>query len=238
MKNKITKRITVCAVAALTLLSTGCTVPQLAVRDSEVSENGAKGRLAGVYITKEPLQLTEIEWILEESLGKFMGGGTPGWEDGRVYATLAEYTFMEDGVPYTTQKYIFDDLEEEGMLLGAFQMERDGETYTSFDADEGLSDLHTALNHTDDGESTVQSAVIYQETGSIVWYFNPVYQTEDGSVYLMAGEGIHVDGGLGVSTTQTVSSWKAVSPFMYSANVGIFQSKQYLNQSELGMFRF
>lgn len=76
--------------------------------------------------------------------------------------------------------------------------------FTMIEADEGLSDLHTALNHTDDGETTTQSAVIYQESDSIIYYFNPVYQREDGAVYLTEGEGVHVSAGLGGSMTETM----------------------------------
>lgn len=189
------------AVSILTLLSVGCSVPQLAVSESTASSSGATGRLVGVYITKEPLSAS----LLQEQLGTIMPSDAFTEESLGTVGKLTESTFVENEVTHIIHKYTFPFVETDGMLFGSFTIDTgNGTPYTVLEADDGLSDVHTALNHTDNGESIVQTAVIYQESGSMIYYFNPVYQTDDGVVYVMAGEGIHVSDGLGGNMTQTV----------------------------------
>ncbi len=212
MNKRFLKGTAALLMSLTTLFSVGCAIPQLAVPDSGTPDSGEENSgerdcMVGVYITKEHLNLFDMESYIKDNIGSISGGDTVDeWDEtkygGRIYARLREET-MEDGV--TIHHYEFPDLPIEGMLLGSFTVDMDdGTPYTTFEADEGLSDIKTHLNTSDDGESTIQEATIYQHSGSIVYYFNPVYQTADGLVYLTEGEGVHVASGLDGTMTHTL----------------------------------
>lgn len=212
MNKRFLKGTAALLVSLTTLFSMGCTVPSLATPDSSspdsVTETGGeRDRMVGVYITKEHLNLFDMESYIKDNIGSVMGGdAVDEWDEtkygGRIYAHLTEKT-MEGGV--TIHHYEFPDLPIEGMLLGSFTVDMgDGTPYINFEADEGLSDRKSHLDTSDNGETTIQEATIYQHSGSIVYYFNPVYQTADGLVYLTEGEGVHVASGLGGTMTHTL----------------------------------
>ena len=213
------KRIMMGVAAALAAVScVGCAVPRLADPDSapQTEEKDNPPRLAGVYITTEPINLFDMEAYIEEKLSTALNGGTVSPEDaekygGKICAEVVEKTFTEDGETVTTYDYTFPGLEGKGMLLGSFTKEIDGVPCTFFEGDEGISDIRTHLDTADEGETTVQEAVIYQVGEQIVYYFNPVYQTEDGTVYLTEGQGVHVASGLGGTMTNTLAETTTVT---------------------------
>ena len=81
-------------------------------------------------------------------------------------------------------------------LYSVFMRDEEGEYYTSISGD-GISDVHVGHHSKDTGEAVSLEGVIYVsatsksvQQGDTVFYFNPVYQTPEGQVYLMSGSGL------------------------------------------------
>ena len=85
-------------------------------------------------------------------------------------------------------EYIFET--PEGMGLYAYTIpasESNPNAYTSTYGGEGICDVH--FNSKSDGEE-LTGTIYHIPTDNLVFYFNPVYQTETGEVYLTAGQGL------------------------------------------------
>lgn len=161
-------------------------------------ESGAAGadRLVGVFVTTESLNLFDMESYLQDNADKLVGGGELFVEDSagytkRIYAELVpeEYT-DDDGNTYTTWQYQFVGLE--GELLGCFLVEKDGESYWSSYVGDWFSGNHTGISSDDLGNTSINlESTIYvcEEMEDILFFYNPVYQTADGQVYLTEGYG-------------------------------------------------
>lgn len=169
----------------LSLLS-GC---QLAV---ENADKASADRLAGIFVTTEYLDLFDVEAYLNDNLrvvGREIAveGDTSEYY-GRVYAEKMqigehriEYEFAElNGFGY----YSLIELGET-ML--------DNYHYTG--VDEGISDPKTHYKVNDEGEGVEMDCTLYfpADSGEAVFYFNPVYQTSDGDVYVTTGQGFATD---------------------------------------------
>lgn len=169
----------------------------------DAGETRGRDRLAGVFVTRESLDLFDAESWLTDNLNDVWRGKTEiDAEDaekygGRVYAELVEQVFTDSaGDEQRRYEYVFPNLE--GRLIGSFFIQTDetsgflAEGYWLSVADEGI-DSKTYFNSTDDGEDIRHDATIYvsADAGNATFYFNPVYQTTDGAVYLTAGGGIY-----------------------------------------------
>ncbi len=204
--------------AAMIMLMMGSLVGcQLARPDGEVSETGKgvnEDRLVGVYVTREHLHLFDMEGYLRDNLGQVMKDENHVIQDGaayegRLYAELVTQTSTdEDGRTHEHQEYVFADLEGMG-LYSVFIDAEEGGYHTSLSGD-GISDVHVGYHTKDDGEDISLEGVIYVaararsvQQGDTVFYFNPVYQSADGQVYLMSGSGL---GSMSVSSAGTSMS--------------------------------
>jgi len=110
--------------------------------------------------------------------------------------------------------YRFPDLE--GILFASFRIMPGKETqntYWSGEAHEGICDVAFGHHSMDDGSRLELSGTVYfadthPDPGL---YFNPVYQTPDGEVYLLAGQGTFFgSAGMGCSAGHTMkeeASW-------------------------------
>lgn len=136
---------------------------------------------------------------------------------GRLYASLAEtiHTNEETGETITGKEYIFNDVD--GIRFFAPYIRDESESYQSTNIDEGITDAQCHFQSTDDGESVSLKGTIFiaanasnesyaanasrtsnssnasaqkWEGNLAPFYFNPVYQTADGEVYAVAGNGI------------------------------------------------
>lgn len=196
------KRIFV-AVIAVCLLLSGC---QLAQPDAQ--EEKDKDRMVGVFITTEYLDLFDMEAYLKDHSNLLSGGTIDRSEDsaynGRIYAKYIEET-NEVG---TNVRYVFEDLE--GILTASYLVKPHGgnlEAYWMSAVTEGICDVSIAHHARDDGEDHSISGTIYLSPEYIdpCFYFNPVYQTEDGDVYLMAGQGLSFETGFAGSSCHTLN---------------------------------
>jgi len=168
MKSKI-MLAALAALMVLTLLA-GC---QLAKPDAE--QDAGRDTLCGVFITLEYLDIGEPEITLN-------GKGEPqiSYSEMRIYATHPE---DENGVsPYYTFKGI-----EGYCFFSIREKEADGSFYHRSFADNVIQDRLTKIGD----NSTMISGTIYFDAhcSDFVIFPNPVYQTQDGGVYVVPGEG-------------------------------------------------
>lgn len=208
MKNKI-----VCFVFALLMVvtSSGC---QLAKEN--LSQEKAQDRLIGVYVTYKYLDLFDMESYLNDNINKFANGGniqvsgdTEKYNN-RLYATLVqEEVTATGGEKYTVSQYVFENLEGISMFSPTITDPITGDSYSSSGSSEGIADYKSHYNSGDNEEDIALEGTIFVTSGAMsdAIYINPVYQSEDESVYLQAGQGFSAtgDNGEGGVYTQTLT---------------------------------
>jgi hypothetical protein len=180
----------------LTLALTGC---QLAKEN--LDETTAEDRLVGVFVTTQYLDLLDLDGYLQDNLDSFSGGDvTLSTEDvkpyeGKLYAKLFSRTVTneETGEAIETEEYAFD---VEGICFFAPTIPaKDGnESYVTTNFDEAIADSHLKLSDGDAEASLALEGTIYSALAThaeTTFYINPVYQSADGSVYAVSGNGVH-----------------------------------------------
>lgn len=87
--------------------------------------------------------------------------------------------------------------------------------YWRIGGDDAISDVDTNFNSTDAGDSIDMKGTIYVSAskGFNVFYYNPVYQTATGEVYLMSGQSMSHGGELstGMSSSQALKEEQTVT---------------------------
>lgn len=181
----------------LILLLTGCSL----VRQD--LDEAAAGHLAGCFVTAEPVDLFDMDAWLEDNIKKLNGD-----------------MFIDDTKDYQRRLYAdvnWDgetavDFGLEGRLFLVLRREDDyGANYVTL-ADEGFDQIHTTYLDDDEGIMRGLEGTLWvepRENGDdhVVWYVNPVYQTEDGAVYLESGQGMGFSGtSYGEAFSQTLTA--------------------------------
>ncbi|MEG0900008.1 MAG: hypothetical protein RSF40_09910 [Oscillospiraceae bacterium] len=208
MKSKL-----VCFVLTSIMVITlsGC---QLAKED--LSQVKGQDRLIGVYVTYEHLDLFDMESYLNDNINKLSKGGNieikgdTNKYNNRLYATLLqEEVTATGGEKYKVSQYVFENLQGISMFSPTITDPITGNTYISSDSSMGIADLKSHYNSDDNEEGITLEGTIYVASGAMsdAIYINPVYQSEDESVYLQAGQGFSAtgDNGEGDVYTQTLS---------------------------------
>ena len=220
MKNKITIIIFACVLVATFVLGVSGIV--VFVKDEPTVNSNVTNNdmLIGVFITEEYLDLFDFEEYFQNNKNKVKSGVVINPSDkipyeGKIYATLVDvpYTNPETGKTSTIQKYVFDDIEGIAFFTARYT-DKDGMEYWGVDGDEAISDVHTSYNRTDAGFSIENKGTIYVDLSknSNMFYYNPVYQTATGEVYLMSGTGRSDSGDLlGVSRTITLEEEQTIT---------------------------
>ncbi len=211
------KRInSIAAVVLLGIFALG--LAGLTLTDASTADSAGEDHLIGVLITREHLDLFDFEGYMNDNVDKIFGGGVIDGDqsayEGRLYATLVEESYTDEkGRTTTTPNYKFDTVE--GISYFAAKISENGEIYTATGGDEGISDGHANIDVTDEGESISLEGTVYvaATSGVITWYCNPVYQSPDGSVYAMTGNGMSADYGYseGTTSSQTVDATYTVT---------------------------
>lgn len=198
------------ALAAILLGLTGSFV----LADEEAGGAAAQDRLVGMLVTSEYLDLFDAESYFNDHAAELMNGGgviegdTSAYQ-GRLYATLVEESYTDEaGNAHTQKKYTFDGVD--GIEYFYTRM-RDGQSsYFASYGDEAVADGHSYFSYMDEGDDVKLEGVIYVDPSSagMIYFFNPVYQAADGSIYAVAGSRISSDGygSEGESCSQTISS--------------------------------
>lgn len=221
MKNKLGIIILACVLVAAFILGVTGAVTFVKDEPTENSDGASKDILIGVFITTEYLNLLDFESYFQDNANKVLSGGEISSSDsapyqGRLYATLVDdsYTNPETGETITTKKFVFDGIEGISYFC-AKHTDESGMQYWRTGGDDAISDAHTGLHSTDAGDSIDLKGTIYVSTskGSKVFYYNPVYQTATGEVYLMSGQCMSHDGELntGMSSSLTLKEEQTIT---------------------------
>lgn len=170
-----------------------------------------KDRLIGAFVTTEYLDLFDMDRYFNDNIGKMATGGDIAIDgdstkyQGRLYATLKERSNKNEdtGEIVTTQEYTFEDIDGmeglesvDGTSYFCYTISNKNGTYSSVSGGEGISDGHTSISTTDNGEDISLDGTIYvaPTSNNVTFYINPVYQSTDGRVYAMSGSGISFSG--------------------------------------------
>jgi len=175
----------------LLMLLAGC---QLARADGMTVQSE---RLIGAFITREYLDLFDFEGYLEDNISTFEKGGNITIENserynGRIYAELREVplTNEETGEPSSTWEYEFPDLD--GITFFAAEITPpNGDTFYAMHGDNAVSDARYAVG---DVNSSIEGTIYFTPADDLVFYVNPVYQDNEGRVYVTTGNGISSSG--------------------------------------------
>ena len=194
------RKICLIFILILTLALTGC---QLAKPEAEVQTG--QDMLVGVFITEEHLDLFDMEAWFRDNASQVLKNENltienPEQYSGRIWATPET---DEDG----HGSYHFDALE--GILLASFRVVPAGKpenAYWSSTVTGSLCDVSFGHKALDTGsELTISGTVYFSDTHPDPGlYFNPVYQTPEGDVYLLPGQGTFFGTGFCSSATHSL----------------------------------
>ena len=165
-----------------TVMLSGCS---LAREDAgEGSGAGYADRMVGVFLTEEYVNLFDVEQYLKDHPEDMWDGeidGDPSGYTGRIYA-------VKEGYGYT-----FPGLE--GSCFFAEYVEEETWSGTRSHSEGYISDCHFAYHSSDTGEEISLEGTVYVEKGrgGYSFYMNPVYQDQEGNLYLIPGSGMATD---------------------------------------------
>jgi len=158
---------------------------QLAQEDADMGED----KLVGIFVTNDNLRSFRSGEITVD-------GNTQKYQ-GRLYATLTTRTLTseETGETFGTEEYVFEGIEGIAYFSPTIPATAEYDSYIASVSDEAISDGHMSLNYGDDETSITLEGTIYTSPSNKQhkYYFNPVYQSADGSVYTVSGSGFMVN---------------------------------------------
>ncbi len=182
----------------------GC---QLALENENISGGNATAgndRLIGVFVTMESLDLFDINGYLNDNKGSISGSEIKVDENkskqyqGRLYAVLKDKTIRTDkGEEVITQDYVFEGINGFSYFSAKIPATETEESYITSGSDEAISDRNNSFSYGDTEDKVNLEGTIYlspREADTIL-YGNPVYQSKDGSVYTVNGNGFMVNSG-------------------------------------------
>ena len=207
---KIKKSLSALLAVLFTLSLSGC---QLAQKDT--GEGSATAHIIGVFITTEYLDLFDEETYLSDQLAWTSSGEIKVSEngkryDGRHYATLKAITDLNGPESKTTYyQYQFPDLKGFSFFSANHPDSVDMSVFLASNYDSAISDVHTSIFVTDAGERVELKGTLNlsMSFANKQIFINPVYQTEDGSVFVESGNSFGQDGVIseGTFVTNTIS---------------------------------
>ncbi len=168
--------------------------------DETQKAKNSKDLLIGCFITTEYLDLFDVEEYLEDNISVVMNSNNIMADmaeyENRIYAKLVDksYTNEETGEEITTAEYVFEDLEGYSFYDCYIKAEGDSEGYRTLIQNGGICDIHVSNDFGDSYENMTLKGTIYTLQSDVMFYYSPVYQSEDGSVYLVSGTGSNVSG--------------------------------------------
>ena len=180
-------------ILAASLLLSGCS---LALPEEDGNADGDP--MVGVLVTTQPLDLFDSEAYLRENASTVLNGGMIRADDAEKYSN-ALFTVWDDA----QQRYVFPDTE--GYVWLCTEESDESGDYTRMQNDDVFCDGTSAVHVTDEGSSYEFSATLYvpNDRTYAVFYCNPIYQTADGRVYALAGQGMSLSGETGSTAAMT-----------------------------------
>ena len=188
------KRLLIAALFMCISLLSGC---QLAKEGTEAQV----GNLVGVLITDDYIDTFDFEAYFSDNIDKLSAGGEISYDDaarydGRIWAEIGDGAHTgAHSERIASDDYSFPGIE--GMRFTYAQFKGATDTYYALTLDEGISKGKTNITDAEDEERLELSATIYavpDVRGARPFYINPVYQTEDGRLYVTSGEGTLLTG--------------------------------------------
>ncbi|WP_426350565.1 hypothetical protein ACPWSR_04780 [Alloiococcus sp. CFN-8] len=179
---------------------TGC---QLAREESTGSGKFTEDQMIGVYITREHLDLFDMEGFLNDNSGRLPQGNIDDLDSeeyqGRIYATLRKesHTDEKTGETYESSQYVFEHLDGIPYFAALIRESEELHTVTGSTSDEVISDSQLGVNVLDNEEKTTLEGTIYvspKKNEELLFFFNPVFQDGEGKVYLVSGDGLLING--------------------------------------------
>lgn len=206
----------------IVVMFTGC---QLAV--PEAASSKGKDKLVGVFVTEEYLDLYDFEAFASENSNKLVEGESVVFDskyEGKVFAS---------GNKENPSDIRFEDYK--GVLFIDASYEKDGERYSSVGSSNQISQIHISV---DDKGRSIEGTVFVKEKPIIEVTMNPVYETEDGEIYLMSGSGMSMDNQYGkssmsmfLSETRTIREGNEESEESFKVKVnfeGVLDAERYV----------
>lgn len=210
MKNKKILKGILCILLISCLC--GCS---LAIPDA--GAEGGSDRMIGVFITREFLDLFDMEQYLNDHISGFRNGQEAQFSydakyEGKLYASIDK----SKGDAPNDWEISFGNLDGISMFTPFWTPENE-EPYWGSVCTEGVCDLNINYYESDDSEEHSISGTVYMLPGktdeSMAFYANPVYQTADGSIYVTGGNGVSASGesGEGMELSSTLEGETAVT---------------------------
>ena len=193
-----TNKILSALLAVLLALSLcGCQLAQ-----KEMGEEDATSHIIGFFITTEYLDLFDAEAYLQD---QFIGSATGDVNfsensdryDGRYYATLMEITnFNGSESNRTHYRYEFPGLKGFPFYSANHPDSVEMSDFLASCYDSAISDIHLSIFVTDAGERVELDGTLNLSTSYVdkPIFLNPVYQTDNGSVYVESGDSVERGG--------------------------------------------
>lgn len=183
-----------------------CILLFFALTGCQLAQSGADGavdedRLVGIFLSTEHLDLFDFEGYMNDNLKGFQGGeitidGESQKYQGRLYATLTTKTLTseETGETSEIEDYVFP-VPGIPFFSAHIPATENRDSYLTSISDPAISDGHVDYKVTDEGNSVTLTGAVYVSPSNIArtHYFNPVYQSADGSVYALSGSGFMVN---------------------------------------------
>lgn len=206
---KIKNVIVLFVVLAMLASMGGC---RLAIDEAEVEIDEADS-LIGAFITREPLDLFDFEAYFRDNADKFVVGGETVIEDTSGYESKLFAELVDSGSERSGMYYEFTEVEGIDFFVPLVTDEKAAEEYHTTCIDPEVSTVKTLIGSTDDTSYVELEGVLYvtaQDGDIIDYYLNPVYQTPDGRVYTVSGDGMSADfgGSEGASMSLSINTEK------------------------------
>jgi len=145
--------------------------------------------------------------------------------------TIKSANIVDTGDTLTTAEFDFPGLSGIPYFSPTVAATAEHESYTTNMIDEAISDSNIHIFVGDDHNSKTMSGTIYviPRNIDITFYFNPVYQSADGSIFVVAGDATSMSGMIGtgsimthtLDTVQTVTENGVTITDSFSASISI-----------------
>jgi hypothetical protein len=187
-----------------------CSLAGCRLAREDLGADARVDRLIGVFLSTEYLDLLDFEGYAGDNLKNLSGGdfvidGDNRKYQGRLYAAKTQMDETVGGV-----EYVFEGVEGIAYFAATVRTAPESDSYIATSSGAEIGDSHMALSVGDTENIVTLEGTVYiaATSDSRVYYFNPVYQSADGSVYLMSGDSISLAGeldGEGARYSQTLN---------------------------------
>jgi len=199
--------------------ASGC---QLARED--LAETRGSDRLIGVFITREHLDLFDMERYLNDNIHKIAKGGSIAIDgdiskyEGRLYAEIVTRTLTnpETGKSFEITEFSFEGIDGIPYFCATKPPNGYENDFTINGSDEAISDGFSRTLFNDEEDRIELEGTIYFgafRNSRTSFFMNPIYQGQDGRIYVVSNTGTIMAGDQseGTAFTQTIESTTTVT---------------------------